>query len=847
MVEPTKIDARYGQLALARGLVGLRDLIRCVDLASRSGGSLESVLIAQGFVSESEHDAIAERLDAGDEALNEAMQTSQTIVLDALASSRQSMLETLPPTRLTERREIDFSDEKRYELAEELGRGGMGIVYRARDTVLDRDVALKTVNPKRSDEKARDRLMMEARVTGVLEHPNIAPVYSLSRLENGEPFYTMRVVRERSLDQLLEAVKSGAETVSLAFLVQVLRQVSLAIQYAHDAGVVHRDLKPENILLGKYGEVYVIDWGIAKILDENFGLEHTDKIVMGALVGTPQYMSPEQARGESDEVGPRSDVYALGAILYEILTNTPMFEADHVLTLLFKVINDSPEPPSQRAPGRKIPAELEEICMRAVAKNPDNRYPSSQSFADELELFLEGVKEIERRNRLAEEAISMAEQLRAVYDEVRSQLEEYAIALEDERRRLQSWSPAEDKEEMWDLEQKTEDLEVEIERRFGETVRMYSQALVHRPEHEGAHRALASLYWQRFEAAERSGNRASAAYFEGLVRQHDDGTFAELLARQSKVSFVTEPGGAQVTLFRFEDVKRRLEEWEVAELAPTPASATLSRGSYVAVLEHDGFARMRVPFLVERATDSRLEVELIPQEEIPDDFLVISRDPDGIPYDFAMKRYPVTCGEYLEFLNSLSANEAGAHAPRVDDDGESYFLIGEDGAYHLPETDSEGVEWQLEWPIIMINFTDADAFAKWRSERDGRSYRLPTVEEWEKAARGADNRLYPWGNEFDAAFCRVRESRQGQPTPVPVGEYEYDRSPYAVQDLAGNVVELTSTVADGGEDRVVLKGASYNSFGVMARTDLHQSSPRQFRYAHYGFRLVLPFDQNEDS
>lgn len=844
MSTPERIDPKYGQLALARGHVGLSDLIRCVESAGQRGRALPEVLLERGFLSEADHQSIVDRLAGPDDGeVKTAIEASQTLVLDSIQQASESLNITLGAAYLDGSADEDplmLDEDQRYEIVDELGRGGMGVVYRARDRVLLREVALKTVRPDQAQEKTRSRLLLEARVTGLLEHPNIAPVYSLSRLDNGEPFYTMRVVRERSLEELLGAVRKGEERVSLAFLVQVLRQVSLAIQYAHDTGIIHRDLKPENILLGEYGEVYVIDWGIAKILQNNVGLESTGKILMGALVGTPQYMSPEQARGESDQVGPLSDVYALGAILYEIITGEPLFDATHVLTLLFKVVNDPAIRPSERAPDRTIPADLEEICMRALAKNPDNRYPSAQAFADELDLFLEGVKEVERRNRKAKEAHENGEQSRAVYKEVRDQHTRLAEELEEERRKLQSWSPAEEKARMWSLEQQVEDLEVEWERRFGEAVRTFGQALVHVPDHEPTHNALAALYWDRFVEAERDGNRARAAYFEGLVRQHDDGTFAALMLRESRVRFETNPSSASVRVFQFHDVQRRLEAWEVAELGTSPAEAQLSHGSYLARIEREGYCPAPVPFVVKRGEDQVVRVKLVEQARVPDDFVFVAATVVGpVDYDFAMKKYPVTCGEYLEFLNGSDPEIARKHAPRVDEEGESYFPMNEAGIYTLPDEDPDGDSWNESWPIIMVNYHDAVAYAEWRSRRDSLEFRLPTVTEWEIATRGADARLYPWGNDFDAAFCRVRESRQGRPLPAPVGEFEVDESPFGVCDLAGNVAEITSTMAEAGGDRVILKGASYNSYGAMASAELRQSSPKSFRYTHYGFRLVL--------
>ena len=856
-------DTRIGQLAIARGLIGLAELLRCVEEAGRSNRELGDVLVSSGFLSGADLLELENRLAAdGDAGVQRELEQGATVVLDELTRSRADLvtLEVEPldgplPTRELVDMDLELAHEDRYELQEELGRGGMGRVFLATDRILQRKVALKTLVEEARTEKGRTRLLVEAQVTGLLEHPSIVPVYDLRAARDGEPFYTMRVVRERNLNQILQDIAAGSSEYSLTNLVNILRQVSLAVQFAHDLGVVHRDLKPENILVGSYGEVYVIDWGVAKIVNSDIGLTVTGKLMMGQLVGTPQYMAPEQARGDNEAVDERSDVYALGAILYEILTLESVFDADHLLAVLFQVVHDSPIPPAERAPSRQVPAELAEICMRALRKDPEQRFQKAQEFADELELFLEGVKERERRRQMAQEAIEQASQFRAVYDDVRAQHSATLRELSEERKTVESWAGAERKARLWSLEQQAEDLEVEIERRFGEVVRVYGQALVHVPEMAAARRALADLYWERFREYETSGRFAQAAYFETLVRQYNDGAYDELLEGNGLLDIETQPQGATAVLYRFQPVERRLVEWRVADFAPTPTvGVAVPHGSYLVELSRSGFRTVRVPVVIGRGESHHVRARLYPESEVPSDFEVIpagdfltGRLTPGIEArreylpDYAIARYPVTNQEYVDFLNDLVAEGREDEAARYEptDGTRLYWPRGDDGRYFLPEKDPQGDSWDPSCPVILVNLASANAFAVWRARKQGRKFRLPTLREWEKAARGVDGRVFSWGNHFDPAFCMMRGSVKGRALPAPVGSFPIDRSPYGIYDVCGNVAQWTSTAEPGSGDVHYLAGASYNSFAEMCRLDFVLSSPVTYSFGHYGFRLAM--------
>ncbi|MBA2664177.1 MAG: SUMF1/EgtB/PvdO family nonheme iron enzyme [Bradymonadaceae bacterium] len=886
----TEQDFQLGQFAVARGLVKLPVLLRCVEHASKSGETLANYLVSQGIVVAHDMAELQERLATLSAIDFEAeLDHGDTIVLEELTDSTK-IHERSPRNKDEERPKglaqtwdseaelyvqtttgpkpdvnqaletnLSLTREQRYDFVDELGRGGMGQVLRAHDRILNREIAFKTLLPEAQNQpQAGDRLALEAQVTGLLEHPSIIPVYDLGALSNGEPFYTMRVVRERSFEQILnQDLASGEMGYSLIQLVSILRQVCLAIQYAHDQGVIHRDLKPENILVGSYGEVFVIDWGVAKIVNEKLAtssIRASRNTQMGAVIGTPQYMAPEQARGLNDQVDERTDVYALGAVLYEILTRTPVFSAPHVLPLLFKVIDEQPEPPSKRAPTRHVPGVLEDICLKALAKDPAKRFASTQALADDLNLFLEGIKDRERQQEQADLAIGLAKQARNQYQSVRHRYAGLLDALRQERQRVPSWSPSEEKENLWQLEQQADELHIEIERHFGESVRHYGQALGYLPVPE-ARGALADLYWERFQESEERGERAMAAYFEGLVRQFNDGRYDTLLEGLAHLEIATFLDKANVRLLRFQEEKRRLVERPVDDLGTTPIRrGGITHGSYLLEVMSPGHVPLRAPLLLGRLEQMRLQFHLYSREHCPEDFVLV---PLGsflsgnvqlggarqtfLP-DFAIMQFPVTCGQYIEFLNAIAQyapQQALQHAPRLRDDADSYFPLTPSGQFILPEEDAEGDAWDPDWPICMVSFDDAQAFARWRSERDARTYRLPTAEEWEKAARGVDGRLYPWGNHFDPSFCKMRESRRGKAIPAPVGSFPIDRSPYGVMDMAGNICEWTSTMDAEAQDVRILKGGSYNSFALMCRLDWYLTSPTIFRHAHYGFRLAL--------
>jgi tRNA A-37 threonylcarbamoyl transferase component Bud32 len=261
-----------------------------------------------------------------------------------------------------------------YEIIRELGRGGMGIVYQARQIKLNRLVALKMILvAEYAGPEERARFQTEAEAVACLQHPNIVQIYEVGE-QAGRPFFSMEFCASGSLEKKLGGVPLPPQ--EAAHLAETLAR---AMHATHEAGVVHRDLKPANVLLAKDGTPKVTDFGLAKKLDE------VGQTATGAVMGTPSYMAPEQAGGKSKEVGPHTDVYAMGAILYELLTGRPPFRAATALDTILQVVSDEPVPPSRLQRG--IPHDLETICLKCLEKDPRRRYSTAQELAADLDRF----------------------------------------------------------------------------------------------------------------------------------------------------------------------------------------------------------------------------------------------------------------------------------------------------------------------------------------------------------------------------------------------------------------------------------------------------------------------------
>ncbi len=762
------------------------------------------------------------------------------------------------PDRIEER-----LGDQRYLEKYELGRGGEGRTLCVRDRLLRRDVAMKVM--ERSSPQARRRFMAEAQAACQLEHPNIMPIYDLGSRSDGSLYYTMMLVDAHTLGEVFKALNQGRrdaeESYGLRRLLEVIIQVGRALSFAHSKGVVHRDLTPSNIMLGEFGEVLVTDWGMAAVRGKDVAVEEDaeHRPVKGETFGTPRYMSPEQARGEVEAIDEKSDIYSLGAILFEAMALRPSVKGGSPRAMMEAISRGERRTLSEACThGRwKLWPELEAVCERAMAMEREERYGQLQEMVEDLESFSGGT-----RRRRAEEAMEKGRRAVERYLDHGSRLERTEEGIENRRAELNPWDGLEQKRSLWRLEDQREALRIERAHAFGEAIHYFQRSLVNDPEAEEALEEMAELYWHRYCEAEERGDGFDSMYYSLRLRQLGLEKYEQRLSRQVELSLRSRPSGAEVRVFRFEELDRRLVVSEARELGETPVVCDdLRVGSHLAVLQGEGRGTVRVPLYARRAERVEREIGLPPKEEVEPGFIYVA----GGPYlsggdrealnprtlktrevsPFFCAEFPVTFREYLAFLDDLPPGDARRRCPQSDSGDALWASYSEDSGRWKPrvpgeddarrqETLSEQAP-QWSYPVVGIRASDALAYCRWRSEREGRDYRLLTGREWEKAGRGVDGRDFPWGDHFDATFCKVRESRPGALKMEPVGTFVDDVSPYGIRDMAGGVQEWCMPADD---ERFEIRGGAWTKGERRSRLASRGHADGARRSHTIGFRVA---------
>ena len=729
----------------------------------------------------------------------------------------------------------------RYEDLGLIGGGSFGEVRRVRDTLLDRVVAMKVLRAEHAAlPHVRRRFLVEAQITAWLQHPGIVALHDRGELPDGRLWFTMKEVRGRTLRDVIDELHAAKTPTGFlpvpsgwAFrrLVDAFARIAQAIAYAHSRGVVHRDLKPENLMVGEFGEVLVMDWGLARRFtgtdDDGGGLAGDSPAAThhGDVLGTPAYMAPEQASGDTARHGPATDVYALGAVLHCLLTG----RAPHRGTLQQVMAALASGPPVVVADaargGPPLPAELVAVCERALRREIADRYATAEALADEIVAWLDGV----RRREQAQAALDRAREMTPRIAALRASAEVAEARARALQAELRPFDPIDRKRPAWLLEDEAARLGRAAALEETRWMAAVQGALSLDPGLDEAHAVLADHHRARLIDAEIGRRAEDAARAEELLRIHDRGQHAAVLRGDGALTLVTDPPGALVRLERFVLDDRRLIPVPDGVLSTTPLrEVRLPRGSYLLRIRAPGRAEVRYPVLIERAGhwDGRAPGEQAPRPIAlpapdalgPDNVYIPAgwcwtggdaATPDSLPRrriwidGFIVRRFPVTAAEYLGFLNDLVASgreaEAARACPRAQvslvEGGQAPALHRDpaSGRYDLPP-DREGLRWRPHWPVVLVDWHAAVAYARWLAARTGQPWRLLDELEREKATRGVDGRLLPWGDHPEPTYACVVDTTAAEPSRESVTGHPIDESPYGVRGLAGNTRDWCANV-----------------------------------------------------
>jgi eukaryotic-like serine/threonine-protein kinase len=791
----------------------------------------------------------------------------------------------------------------RYEDRALIARGAMGEIRRVYDHRLRRVVAMKLLSWELIDDfAARTRFSNEIAITAGLQHPGIVAVHDCGELDD-RPWFTMKEIQGGTLDAAvreLHKIGPPRTTMALMRLLEAFRRICEAVAFAHSRHIIHRDIKPSNLMLGAYGEVLVMDWGVAKRIGIESGpfgdepsLGDPELTAFGDVVGTPQFMAPEQAGGAA-RVGARSDVYALGAVLRFVLVGRPPY-GGHGREALARLRAGPPLPLEEcLAPGQtRIPEALVRICERAMSRDPAARFPDAAALERALGDWVEGA----RRHREAVLVLARAREHEAKAGALRANAtaeRAAASALVDDAAKLPpevEGEISEAKRRLWRHEDRATELERDAVLAEVQWLQLVRTALEHDPDLEEAHALLADHHAARLVAAERAHDDHAVAAQELMLRQHDQGRYTRLLSASGAVSLVTDPPGVEVIARRYETVDRKLVPGAAVRLGATPLREhPLAKGSYELTLRAPGRPEVRYPILVERGGhwdgippgESEPEPVVVPRsDEIPEGMVYVPSgwfwsggDPlavDSLPSrsiwvdGFLVGRFCVTSAEYLVYLNELvragREQEALRDAPRQalgsSDGSHSPPAVtrSSDGRFVLAGDDLDE-PWEEDWPIVRVDWLAARAYAAWLGERDGQEYRLPDELEWEKMARGVDGRRCAWGNHFEPSWACILGSQRGVPARTSVHAFPYDESPYAARGVMGNVRQWCQNewrpegppvvghrlvVAPAPPDsagEIAARGGAWNSTVDLARPAGRFATKPSHRFGSLGFRLV---------
>jgi len=692
-----------------------------------------------------------------------------------------------------------------YRLIHELGRGGMAVVWKAYHAPMDRHVAIKVLPYQFAQrEEFIRRFRQEVRLIARLEHPNILPVYDYGESDD-LPYLVMRLLEAGTLTDRIRQKR-----LSLAEIDRIFCQLAEALAYAHEQGVIHRDIKPSNVMMDARGTVFLTDFGIAKMVEGATQLTAT-----GMITGTPEYMSPEQAQGLP--LDQRSDIYSLGVVLYEMLTGKVPFQAETPVAVLLKKIQDTLPPPTALNPD--IPDRLEPVLLKALAKNPDDRYSSMGEFlAAWKRAYVESQAELSTHRAAPVLPVTIKQAAPAAES---SMAQPAAHPSRPEMAPAPVAAPA-----------------------------RQNSSLLWTALGAGAVFLICALVVGGFMVRRFLINRAQPAgkYTLAAVAPLTD---TPVSLQDTPTEAIAAPAGQQEPSRTPEPTLAPAPTQPPAVTnTPAPTALPLSPTPLSLpdrIVDRYGVAMVLVPegeFVM--GSDMQRVMGICPglyKGAACDPVRFKNEAGEHIVYldSYYIDQYEVTNAQYAECVRQ------GACRPPADTSSKTRASYYGDPAYD-------------NYPVIHVTWFDARAYCQWRGAR------LPSEAEWEKSARGTDGRFYPWGNTFDGSYANSCDRNCNEPRSIetfddgfadtsPVGWYAAGQSPYGVFDLAGNVWEWTADWLDpnyyaslppkvrnplgpaSGEERV-LRGGSWLSDAFNLRSALRYSYKPALEAVHIGFRCA---------
>jgi serine/threonine protein kinase/formylglycine-generating enzyme required for sulfatase activity len=767
-----------------------------------------------------------------------------------------------------------------YELMDEIGRGGMGVVYRARDVGLDRDVAVKLLSDRYpADSPAAERFLNEARITSQLQHPGIPAVHQVGRLEDGRPFLAMKLIKGKTLEAIFKARSDAEDDSALGAqrsaadrgrLLAIFEAVCQAVGYAHAHRVIHRDLKPANIMVGAFGEVQVMDWGLAKVLGEETPAtmealtaetrawtqvsvtpEVGSYTQAGSLVGTPAYVAPEQAVGQLERVNERSDAFGLGALLAEILTGKPPYVGDTTESVRVQAVRGKLEDCFARLDASGAEPELVALCKRCLAFEPADRPADGGEVAQAVAAFRAAADERARQAELERVRVEGEQATAAARSAAQARVAQlfkrfagglavalclalalavWAFLLEQESERQERVAKQEAakattaRDFLVSIFKKAE----RDERGAGVTVRqLLEEADTRIPLEFVDQPALRADLGKVIDEVKRNIAaripQAMILEVRGTV-QLRSATGATrpavpqaLLLRDDHLSL---SGDAQVQLVFLSDLhKERLRPGREATIDPTGCKPS------DAVLERDDNSLMTFVRLPKGVT-----------------YLGWNGQPGSakkteIPEDFELAAHAVTQGQWQATMGN----------------NPSYFSRQGNGRNSVQDISDN--ELKL-FPVESVSWDDVQPFLKKLNEKErgrGYLYRLPTNPEWEYACRGGVASLEECSHHFyfdkpandlsselanfdgNWPFGKARRGKYlGRPTRVGA----YPSNKLGLCDMHGNMYQWTAELVGDPGLGAINRGGSWTHDGLHCQAGFRHGNSRTSRYAYLGFRLV---------